>query len=164
MTEYLPAAHSMQSDSASLPSVPRYFPGRPPRHAVTDDEPLMNENMPAPQSVQSPWPGSFFHFPAELESAGHSSNAFTCTKEMLTIKLKETTQCMRAFCTPLTPCRPPPTRTPLTFLSIGQCILGLFSAAVEAMWTTTCPFSSTPAVLLASHLRCSSLSLCGCLA
>jgi hypothetical protein len=43
MTEYLPASHAMQSESASLPLVSRYVPGGQSRHDVLDDEPLMTE-------------------------------------------------------------------------------------------------------------------------
>jgi hypothetical protein len=52
MTEYLPAAHAMQSDSASLPIVSRYVPGGQSRHVVLDDEPLMTEYLPAAQAMQ----------------------------------------------------------------------------------------------------------------
>jgi hypothetical protein len=50
MTEYLPAAHAMQSDSASLPIVSRYEPGGQLRHS---DEPLMTEYLPAAHAMQS---------------------------------------------------------------------------------------------------------------
>jgi hypothetical protein len=53
MTEYLPAAHAMQSDSASLPIEPRYVPGGQSRHDVLDDEPLMTEYLPAAHAMQS---------------------------------------------------------------------------------------------------------------
>jgi hypothetical protein len=53
MSEYLPAAHAMQSDGASLPTVSRYEPGGQLRHVVLDDEPLMSEYLPAAHAMQS---------------------------------------------------------------------------------------------------------------
>ena len=53
MTEYLPAAHAMQSESASLPLVSRYVPAGQFRHVVLDDKPLMTEYLPAAHAKQS---------------------------------------------------------------------------------------------------------------
>ena len=53
MTEYLPAAHAMQSDRASLPIVSRYVPGGQLRHVVLDDEPSTTEYLPASHAMQS---------------------------------------------------------------------------------------------------------------
>ena len=53
MPEYLPAAHVMQSNSASLPIVSRYVPAGQSRHVLIDDEPLMTEYLPAAHAEQS---------------------------------------------------------------------------------------------------------------
>jgi hypothetical protein len=53
MTEYLPAAHALQSDRASLPIVSRYVFDGQFRHVVLDDEPLMTEYLPAAHAMQS---------------------------------------------------------------------------------------------------------------
>jgi len=50
-SEYVHALQSMQSDSASLPSVSTYFPGGQSRHG--DDDPLTNEYLPAAHAMQT---------------------------------------------------------------------------------------------------------------
>ena len=64
MNEYLPAAHAMQSDSASLLSVSRYVPGGQLRHVETADEPWMTEYLPAAHAVQLADPVDSLCFPA----------------------------------------------------------------------------------------------------
>ena len=64
MTEYLPAAHAMQSDSASLLSVSRYVPGGQLRHVETDNEPWMTEYLPAAHAMQLADPADSLCFPA----------------------------------------------------------------------------------------------------